>query len=461
MACVELEGDAIPGSGLLWKCLRYCCGAPGIVSYTVGRLNITGGFSPTITTILVLACLLGVTGCGPRLTAAPEENILQVGIGCGKYDISTWRSFRPLRITSALSNSTLLTSSGITNTCTPTSGRPKDQTQPEPHSSRVPIPALSNASAIWCERRAASHLVHSSPSNVNISTSVPLNRATIWANRSCCPLVRDLRLMLDSNLILAKCSLSARSFALAALRLASAASLPEAAILSALDWRKRSWMGEAIISTYNSPATPSTTSIPPSCSRRFAHLNLFRKPITVGSITGDIGLDVSVTCIPTRPAAAGDARTYRSGLGAVGSQRWAYHSYRYSYNKPRTTIPVQNCNQRSSSRLARSRNSNGGIDEHQRASALRDIKNCRTLCTSSSGSLPDGFRIRFQRDTLARLASRLWKAKVARYPILVPIYRNARSARQYWHPRKETKIMTNNRMLFPATVIAAARRTSW
>jgi hypothetical protein len=36
--------------------------------------------------------------------------------------------------------------------------------------------------------------------------------------------------------------------------------------------------------------------------------------------------------------------------------------------------------------------------------------------TSSSGSLPDGFRIRLQRDTFRRLASSLWKTKVAHYP---------------------------------------------
>jgi len=35
--------------------------------------------------------------------------------------------------------------------------------------------------------------------------------------------------------------------------------------------------------------------------------------------------------------------------------------------------------------------------------------------TSSSGSLPDGFRIRFQRDMFGRLASSLWKSKVAHY----------------------------------------------
>ncbi len=40
----------------------------------------------------------------------------------------------------------------------------------------------------------------------------------------------------------------------------------------------------------------------------------------------------------------------------------------------------------------------------------------KPACTSSSGSLPDGFRIHPKRCTFRRLPSRLWKTKVAHYP---------------------------------------------
>jgi len=39
----------------------------------------------------------------------------------------------------------------------------------------------------------------------------------------------------------------------------------------------------------------------------------------------------------------------------------------------------------------------------------------KPACTSSSGSLPDGFRIRLQRGTIRRAASSPWKTKVAHY----------------------------------------------
>jgi hypothetical protein len=41
----------------------------------------------------------------------------------------------------------------------------------------------------------------------------------------------------------------------------------------------------------------------------------------------------------------------------------------------------------------------------------------KPACTSSSGSLPDGFRIRYQRGTIRRTASSPRKFKVAHYPI--------------------------------------------
>ena len=41
----------------------------------------------------------------------------------------------------------------------------------------------------------------------------------------------------------------------------------------------------------------------------------------------------------------------------------------------------------------------------------------KPACTSSSGSLPDGFRIHLKRGTIRRLASSLWKTKVAHYQL--------------------------------------------
>jgi hypothetical protein len=40
----------------------------------------------------------------------------------------------------------------------------------------------------------------------------------------------------------------------------------------------------------------------------------------------------------------------------------------------------------------------------------------KPACTSSSGSLPDGFRIRYHIRTAGRMASSLWKTRVAHYP---------------------------------------------
>jgi hypothetical protein len=42
----------------------------------------------------------------------------------------------------------------------------------------------------------------------------------------------------------------------------------------------------------------------------------------------------------------------------------------------------------------------------------------KPACTSSSGSLPDGFRIRYQRGTIRRTASSPRKFKVAHYPVI-------------------------------------------
>jgi hypothetical protein len=134
-------------------------------------------------------------------------------------------------------------------------------------------------------------------------------------------------------------------------------------------------------SVYNSPETPSTTNMPPSFSSRVAGLKRFRKPITVGAMTGDNGIAASTYCNFVRGKAEllaiGGTGFLHSGLA-----RCVYHSYIYSYIRPTTTTHVQKT--RDCSRVAKwcSRTSMDSFATVGiwRGAVLRDTKNALMLC---------------------------------------------------------------------------------